>query len=230
MPKEFLCWEGSCHSTLHWGDRRTPSAGASPLPCCAGCLFLGRRQLWDSQTCQSWFLFQLSLLLISSGMGSKVPLPVSERTGLHSQIIDLNSSSLACCLGLSLLNLVGTSLRRRFYCSCAERYCMTAFNFSLPFQYKLTDLQLSCTDLQWEILAPFSLPSTLALVSLVHVCEAHPAALLPPPPADGNFSSHLLTHRSYHCFDCHNTDRKSLPVLLTYSPDPGVNLEELCSH
>lgn len=50
-PKEFLCWEGSCHSTLRWGDRRTLNAGASPLPCCAGCPFLGRKQLWDSRTC-----------------------------------------------------------------------------------------------------------------------------------------------------------------------------------
>lgn len=32
-PKEFLCWEGRCHSTLHWGDRRPLNAGASPLPC-----------------------------------------------------------------------------------------------------------------------------------------------------------------------------------------------------
>lgn len=37
-------------------------------------------------------MVKLSLPLISSGMGLKVPPPVSERTGLHSQIIDLNSS------------------------------------------------------------------------------------------------------------------------------------------
>lgn len=61
---------------------------------------------------------------------------------------------------------------------------MDVFSFSLPFQYKLTDVQLSGTDLQWEIPVPSSLLSTLALAGLIHVLEAHPVALLPPPPAD----------------------------------------------
>lgn len=37
MPKGFLCWEGSCHSTSHWGVRRTLNVGSSLLSCCAGC-------------------------------------------------------------------------------------------------------------------------------------------------------------------------------------------------
>lgn len=41
---------------------------------------------------------KLSLLLISSDTGSKV-LTISERARLHSQITDVNSSPLACCLG-----------------------------------------------------------------------------------------------------------------------------------
>lgn len=47
--KGILVLGRDCHSTLHWGDR-TPNAGASLLPCCAWCPFLGSKQLWDSQT------------------------------------------------------------------------------------------------------------------------------------------------------------------------------------
>lgn len=42
---------------------------------------------------------KLSLLLISTDTGSKVLLTISERARLHSQITDVNSSPLACCLG-----------------------------------------------------------------------------------------------------------------------------------
>lgn len=95
IPKGFLCWEGICHSTSPWCDR-TLNTGASPLPCSARCLFLGKKQLWDLQTCL--VMVKLSLFLISSGMGLKIPPRVWERTGLHYQVMDLNSSSLACCL------------------------------------------------------------------------------------------------------------------------------------